>query len=259
MIISAPTVRQRYSQGRGKSWKLRTGSDSWSDQVLLSKNFHLRSGLRQKSSPRKSGLGGGMRNLIITFSPNAMWKRPHHLFYWHVPELVPDSKKWYVSPQSVSFYGRNCCGVPSVQELLPIIILGIYLEIGNALPYRKNRFQELFGPVIVIKSVMEHLAGKVLFFVCAGKTWESPTPLRPAPPSNVGQSGIRARACSGPDCRSAQTSRAYSRDNFSGIVPVKTRSSELNRKQITVTIKIAAGNYLAIRNAKPYRINCGQN
>ena len=59
--------------------------------------------------------------------------------------------------------------VPSAQKLLPtgIFILGNYLEIGNALPYRKNCFQELFGPVIVIKSVMENLAGKVLFFVCA--------------------------------------------------------------------------------------------
>ena len=36
---------------------------------------------------------------------------------------------------------------------------------------------------------MENLAGKVLFFVCARKAWESPTPLRPASPSNVGQSG----------------------------------------------------------------------
>ena len=30
-------------------------------------------------------------------------------------------------------------------------------------------------------------------------------------------------------------------------------------KKITVTGKIAAGNYLAIRNAKPYQINCFQN
>ena len=78
--------------------------------------------------------------------------------------------------------------LPSAQKLLPtgIFILGNYLEIGNALPYRKNCFQELFGPVIVIKSVMENLAGKVLFFVCA-------------------------------------------RDKLSGIIPVKTQSSELNR------------------------------
>ena len=78
--------------------------------------------------------------------------------------------------------------VPSAQKLLPtgIFILGNYLEIGNALPYRKNCFQEIFGPVIVIKSVMENLAGKVLFFVCP-------------------------------------------RDKLSGIIPVKTRSSELNR------------------------------
>ena len=54
-----------------------------------------------------------------------------------------------------------------------------------------------------------------------------------------------------------------------------TRSSELNRyknysgknsefgiesvKKITVTGKIAPANDLAIRNAKPYRINCFQN
>ena len=29
----------------------------------------------------------------------------------------------------------------------------------------KNSFQESFGPVIVTKSVLENLAGKVLFFV----------------------------------------------------------------------------------------------
>ena len=60
-------------------------------------------------------------------------------------------------------------GVPSAQKSLPtgIFILGNYLEIGNVLPYRKNSFQELFGPVIVIKLVMENLAGKVLFLVCA--------------------------------------------------------------------------------------------
>ena len=45
--------------------------------------------------------------------------------------------------------------------------------------------------------------------------------------------------------------------NFSG------KSSEfrikIGKKKITVTGKIAVGNYLAIRNAKPYRINCFQN
>ena len=38
-----------------------------------------------------------------------------------------------------------------------------YLEIGNALPYRKNCFQELFGSVIPIKSVMDKLAGNFFF------------------------------------------------------------------------------------------------
>ena len=44
-------------------------------------------------------------------------------------------------------------------------MLGNYLEISNALPYRKNCFQELFGLVIVIELVMENLAGKFPFFV----------------------------------------------------------------------------------------------
>ena len=63
-----------------------------------------------------------------------------------------------------------CAVIPSVQKLLPtgIFILGNYLEIGNALPYRKICFQELFGPVIVIKSVMENLAGKVPFLFVLG-------------------------------------------------------------------------------------------
>ena len=61
-----------------------------------------------------------------------------------------------------------------------IIILGNYLEIGNALPYRKNCFQELLGPVIVIKSVMESLAGKVLSFLC----WKSLGKPHPSPPSS---------------------------------------------------------------------------
>ena len=61
--------------------------------------------------------------------------------------------------------GPNIRAVPSVQKLLPtgIFILGNYLEIGNALPYRKNCFQELFGPIILIKSVMENLAGNFFF------------------------------------------------------------------------------------------------
>ena len=63
-----------------------------------------------------------------------------------------------------------------MQKLLPtgIIILGNYLEIGNALPYRKNCFQELFRPVIVIKSVMENLAGKVLFLFVPEKSGKAP-------------------------------------------------------------------------------------
>ena len=54
--------------------------------------------------------------------------------------------------------------VPFEKKLLPtgIIILRNYLEIGNALPYRKNGFQELFGSVIPIKSVMDAWAG--IFF-----------------------------------------------------------------------------------------------
>ena len=46
--------------------------------------------------------------------------------------------------------------VPFEEKILPtgIIILRNYLEIGNGLPYRKNCFQELFGSVIPIKSVM---------------------------------------------------------------------------------------------------------
>ena len=51
------------------------------------------------------------------------------------------------------------------EKLLPtgIIILRNYLEIGNALPYRKNGFQEFFGSVIPIKSVMDAWAGIVFF------------------------------------------------------------------------------------------------
>ena len=51
--------------------------------------------------------------------------------------------------------------LPFEKKLLPtgIIILRNYLEIGNALPYRKNGFQELFGSVIPIKSVMDKVAG----------------------------------------------------------------------------------------------------
>ena len=56
------------------------------------------------------------------------------------------------------------------KKLLPtgIMILGNYWEIGNALSYRKNCFQELFGPEIAIKSVMENLAAKVLFWFVLG-------------------------------------------------------------------------------------------
>ena len=123
--------------------------------------------------------------------------------------------------------------LPSAQKLSPtgIIYLGNYLEIGNAFPYRKNCFQELFGPIIVIESAMESLAGKVLF--CLSEK------LGKAPPLSA---------------------QLHSRDTFSGIIPVKKRSSDLDRqKKITVTGKIAARNYLAIRNTKPYRINCFQN
>ena len=79
--------------------------------------------------------------------------------------------------------------------------LGNSLEIGNALPCRKNCFQELFGPVIVIKSVMESLAGKVLFLFVSEKPGK-------APPLSV---------------------QLHSRDKISGIIPVNNRSSELNR------------------------------
>ena len=61
------------------------------------------------------------------------------------------------------------------------------MEIGNALPYRKKSSQELFGSVIPIKSVMAIAAGN--FF------WGGFSALRPSPPSNGGQSVIRARAC----------------------------------------------------------------
>ena len=42
--------------------------------------------------------------------------------------------------------------IPFEKKILPtgIIILRTYLEIGNALPYRKNCFQELLGSVIPI-------------------------------------------------------------------------------------------------------------
>ena len=58
-----------------------------------------------------------------------------------------------------------CPVIPFEKKLLPtgIIILRDYLEIGNALPYRKNYFQELFGSVIPIKSVMDAWAG-IFFF-----------------------------------------------------------------------------------------------
>ena len=78
--------------------------------------------------------------------------------------------------------------LPFEKKLLPtgIIILRNYLEIGNALPYRKNCFQELFGSVIPIKSVMA---------IAAGNFFGGFSALRPSPPSNGGQSVIRARAC----------------------------------------------------------------
>ena len=57
--------------------------------------------------------------------------------------------------------------IPFEKNLLPtgIIILRNYLEIGNALPYRKNCFQQLFGSVIPIKSVMDKLAGNLFFLL----------------------------------------------------------------------------------------------
>ena len=143
--------------------------------------------------------------------------------------------------------------LPSVQKLLPtgIFILGNYFEIGNALPYRKNCFQELFGPVIVIKSVMENLAGKFLSF-CAGKAWESPTPLRPAPPSNVGQSGIRARACSGLFLGSGNLCLLHSRPEEA----VTIRSSELNRYKKLFRYKFRVRNFKkSVKNYR-YRQNC---
>ena len=74
--------------------------------------------------------------------------------------------------------------IPFEKKLLPtgIIILRNYLEIGNALPYRKNCFQELFGSVIPIKSVMDKLAGNFffqsLFFLagCSGYAAHPPPP-----------------------------------------------------------------------------------
>ena len=55
--------------------------------------------------------------------------------------------------------------VPFEKKLLPtgIIIQRNYLEIGNALPYRKKCFQELFGSVIPIKSVMDKSVGNFIF------------------------------------------------------------------------------------------------
>ena len=38
-----------------------------SDQVLLSKNVHSRPDSREKSLPRKSGVGGGDQNLIFSY------------------------------------------------------------------------------------------------------------------------------------------------------------------------------------------------
>ena len=56
--------------------------------------------------------------------------------------------------------------IPFEKKLLPtgIIILGNYLEIGNALPYRKNCSWELFGSVIRIKLVMAIAAGNFFFW-----------------------------------------------------------------------------------------------
>ena len=136
--------------------------------------------------------------------------------------------------------------VPSAQKISPtgIFILGNYLEIGNALPYRKNCFQELFGPVIVIKSVMENLAGKVLFSCLCRKPGKAPplsTQLLPLMLVSLASGLVLAQAFFwGQEIfwllHSAQTSRrAHSGDKFSGkksefgIILVKNRSSELNR------------------------------
>ena len=122
-----------------------------------------------------------------------------------------------------------------------IIILGNYLEIGNALPYRKNCFQELFGPVIAIKSVRENLAGKVFFLFVPEKPGKAP-PL--SAQLSLASGLVLAQAFFW---------------GFSGIIPVKNSERGIKSvKQITVTGKIAAGNYLAIRNEKPNRINCSQ-
>ena len=144
-----------------------------------------------------------------------------------------------------------------------IIILGNYLEIGNALPYQKNCFQELFGPVIVIKSVMENLAGKVLFFLFVpekpGKAPPLSAQLAPLMLVSLASGLVLAQAffwgqeisafCTvGPE--EAVTLGYSGKNSEFGITSVK---------KITVTGKIAAGNYLAIRNAKPYWINWFQN
>ena len=94
-------------------------------------------------------------------------------------------------------------------------MLGNYLEIGNALPYRKNGFQELFGLVIVIKSVMENLAGKCLF--CAGKAL-------PRPFSGVRKSLPFAQSAGG-----GSDDSEFGIKSVQKIIPVKIRSSELNR------------------------------
>ena len=79
---------------------------------------------------------------------------------------------------------------------------------------------------------MESLAGKVLFLFVSEKPGKAP-PL---------------------------SAQLHSRDNFSGIIPVKKAEFGIKSvKKNTVTGKIAAGNYLAIKNTKPYQINCFQN
>ena len=84
-------------------------------------------------------------------------------------DIVPSSPEERNCPESSE-------KLPFEKKLLPtgIIILRNYLEIGNALPYRKNCFQELFGSVIPIKSVMDAWAGiffLISFFCFGGVFW----------------------------------------------------------------------------------------
>ena len=68
--------------------------------------------------------------------------------------------------------------------------------------------------MVVIKSAMESLAGKVLFLFVSEKPGKAP-PL---------------------------SAQLHSRDKFSGIIPVKKRSSELNQqKKLPLPAKLLLG------------------